>query len=235
MIPPRPAIVQLVMREKSFPYYKHLQGTKTEAALTLCDSQNQVLRRERGEFLFTAYGVSGPPVLLLSTTAAYAWAEGKRLKLAVNFLPEMEKEEVSRFVREKLKTLPYFSVERLLEMFLPNRLVGVLLKHTDIPAGKTAAEISEKEQHKIVSFLTELELEAEKPYQWQQAQVTAGGISCREVDAATLESKKAAGLYLIGEILDVDGDCGGFNLQWAWSSAMAAAAAISQKRGGNEI
>ena len=235
LIPPRPAIVQLVMREKSFPYYKHLQGTKTEAALTLCDSQNQVLRRERGELLFTAYGVSGPPVLLLSTTAAYAWAEGKRLKLAVNFLPEMEKEEVCRFVREKLKTLPYFSVERLLEMFLPNRLVGVLLKHTDIPAGKTAAEISEKEQHKIVSFLTELELEAEKPYQWQQAQVTAGGISCREVDAATLESKKAAGLYLIGEILDVDGDCGGFNLQWAWSSAMAAAAAISQKRGDNEI
>ena len=234
LVPPRPAIVQLVMQEKSFPYYKYLQGTKAEAELSLY-AQDQLLRRERGELLFTAYGVSGPPVLLLSTTAAYAWAAGKRLKLMVNFLPEMGREDVRRFLREKSKTLPYFSAERLLEMFLPNRLVGVLLKHTGILPSRLAAEISEQEREKIVAFLTELELEAEKPYQWQQAQVTAGGISCREVDAATLESKKAAGLYLIGEILDVDGDCGGFNLQWAWSSAMAAAAAIRQKRGGDEI
>ena len=235
LVSPQPAIVQLVMQEKSFPYYKHLQGTKTEAAIALCDAQNQLLRSERGELLFTAYGVSGPPVLLLSTTAAYAWAAGKRLKLKIDFLPEMKKDEVRRFLQEKRKTLPYFSMERLLEMFLPNRLVGVLLKHSHILPAKTAAELSEQEEQRIVSFLTELTLEVEKPYQWQQAQVTAGGISCREVDAMTLESKKAAGLYLIGEVLDVDGDCGGFNLQWAWSSAMAAAEAISRKRGSDEV
>ncbi len=234
LVSPIPAIVQLVMREKQFPYYKHLQGTKIEAAISLLTG-TELLRRERGELLFTAYGVSGPPVLLLSTAAAYALAEKKKLRLEINFFPEMTKEEVKEFLWTKLRAVPYFSIEHLMEMVLPNRLIGVLLKVVDLPVEKQAGELSRQELDRVVAFLTALQLEVDKPYQWQQAQVTAGGISCKEVAADTLESKRAAGLYFAGEILDIDGDCGGFNLQWAWSSAMAVAEAIGQKRGSNEV
>ena len=225
LLAPIPAIVQLVMNEKQFPYYKHLQGTKTEAQIALyCGSKR--LRSERGELLFAAYGVSGPPILLLSTAAAYA--QGKPLTLRVNFFPEMEERELVDFLKEKMDRVPYYTIEHLLEMFLPNRLIGVLLKQCHISANVLAEDIKNGEFQKILRFLTCLQLEVDKPYQWQQAQVTAGGISCREVSADTLESKKAEGLFFAGEVLDIDGDCGGFNLQWAWSSAMTVAEAIEK-------
>lgn len=226
VISPIPAIVQLVMNEKTFPYYKHLQGTKTEAKICLCDSE-KALRTETGELLFTAYGVSGPPILLLSTAAAYA--QGKPLKLKVNFFPEMPESEVFEFIEKKVEAVPHLTVEHMLEMIIPNRLIGVLLKRCGMAKDQLVQELHPSDIKKIVDFLTSLELEVDKPYQWQQAQVTAGGISCQEVFAETLESKKARDLYFAGEVLDIDGDCGGFNLQWAWSSAMAIAEAMREK------
>lgn len=226
IIKPIPAIVQLVMDEKIFPYYKHLSGVKTQTRLHLMRG-NEVLRTEEGELLFTSYGLSGPAILLLSSNVALEQAMGNKLHIAVDFFPEMKYFELKEFIEKKLRDVPHLKIEHLLEMFIPNRLISVLLKFTAIAAEKTAGEISKKEQQKILEFLTDLRLDVVKPYLWDQAQVSAGGVSCKEVDESTLESKRAKGLYFAGEILDIDGDCGGFNLQWAWSSAMAVTKAIS--------
>lgn len=229
IIPPMPAIVQLVMNEKQFPYYKHLSGTKTEARVKLLDKNTQkVLREEEEEFLFTSYGVSGPAVLLLSSNVAYAQANRQKLELAVNFFPEKNKEELAEFLKNKIEQVPYFTIEQVLEMMMPNRLIAVMLKQLKIEPAKRADEVAVAEIGEILRFLTDLRLEVVSAYQWQQAQVTAGGVSCLEVSGSTLESKKAKGLYFAGEVLDMDGDCGGFNLQWAWTSAMAVAAAIGK-------
>lgn len=231
IIPPMPAIVQLVMNEKQFPYYKHLSGTKTEARIHLVEKRSQkILRTEAEEFLFTSYGVSGPAVLLLSSNAAYAQAKNKELELVVNFFPEMSVEELESFIADKIESIPHFTILQLLEMMMPNRLIGVLLKETGIQEQTLAGELKMAELKKIIRFLTELRLEVVSAYQWEQAQVTAGGVSCLEVDGNTLESKKAKGLYFAGEVLDMDGDCGGFNLQWAWTSAMAVTEAITKQK-----
>lgn len=232
LIQPIPAIVQLVMDDKQFPHYKHLQGTKTQAHIKLY-AKDQVLREEEGEVLFTAYGLSGPPILLLSTGVAYG--QGQPLSLSLNFFPEMTEPVLARFLDEKIGAVPYYSLEHLLEMFLPNRLVGVLLKECQLEKDQAVGRLTGGAKEKILNFLSKLELKIDKPYQWQQAQVTAGGISCREVDPHRLESKKSRGLYFVGEVLDIDGDCGGFNLQWAWSSAMAVAEAIGKGKGNYEV
>lgn len=226
IIKPIPAIVQLVMNEKNFPYYKHLSGVKTQTRLHLTRG-DEVIRTEEGELLFTSYGLSGPAILLLSSNVALEQARGNALQIAVDFFPEMKYFELKEFLEKKLLDMAHLNIEHLLEMFLPNRLISVLLKCTGICADKLAKEITKKERQKILEFLKDLRLDVVKPYLWEQAQVTAGGVSCKEVDERTLESKKAKGLYFAGEILDIDGDCGGFNLQWAWSSAMAVVEAIA--------
>ncbi|RRD93931.1 aminoacetone oxidase family FAD-binding enzyme [Clostridiales bacterium COT073_COT-073] len=229
IIKPMPAIVQLVMNEKQFPYYKHLSGTKTEARVRLLDkTSKQIIRQEEEEFLFTSYGVSGPAVLLLSTNVAYAQANHQKLELSVNFFPEKTKEELAEFLLDKIEKVPHFTIEQIMEMMVPNRLIGVLLKLAQIESAKPAEEVRMPELKRLLDLLTDLRLEVVSAYQWQQAQVTAGGVSCLEVCPKTLESRKAKGLYLAGEVLDIDGDCGGFNLQWAWTSAMAVAKAICQ-------
>lgn len=230
IVEPAPAIVQLVMNEKTFPYYKHLSGTKTEAVLKLINRETgEVLREEAEELLFTAYGISGPAVLLLSTNTAYALAKKQKLEVAVNFFPEMTAEELLDFIMDKVEKIPHFTIEHLLEMMIPNRLISVLLKKTGVTPMTLAEDLPMPDLKNIIRFLTALRLEVVSPYQWQQAQVTAGGISCLEVNPETLESGKAKDLYFAGEVLDMDGDCGGFNLQWAWSSAMAVVEAIKQR------
>lgn len=228
LIKPIPAIVQLVMDENKFPHFKHLSGTKTQARLHLSDGKD-VIRIEEGELLFTSYGLSGPPILLLSSNVAQELPKGKSLSIHINFFPEMKYFELKEFLQKKLQKLHHLSIEHLLELFLPNRLISVLLKYTDITGTKLSGEINEKELKRILEFLTDLKLDVIRPYLWEQAQVTSGGISCKEVNPQTLASKKSDGLYFAGEILDIDGDCGGYNLQWAWSSAMCVAEAVKNR------
>lgn len=201
----KPAIVQLKCENT-----KSLAGIKVNATVKIGD------KKDYGEVLFTSYGLSGPPILQLSRDA-----KGKRAEL--DLVPDLSYKDVVDILTNKCR-IKYLTLENLFTGFL-NKKVGVyLLKRCGIsPMTKTVSELTIHEIKKIASKVKSLDFDITDTNGFDNAQVTAGGIKCSEFDRYTMESKKIKRLYAAGEMLDVDGDCGGFNLQWAFSSGFVAA------------
>ncbi len=184
---------------------------------------DEVLRSEEGEFLFTDNGITGMPVLQLSRSAAIALKKQLSPQIVLDLFPAMGPNELDadlkvRFRRQSNKTL----ADALVGL-LNKRLIPVVLSEAGIDdRAQPAANSSAADRAALVRILKNWSLPVRGTMPWPEAQVTAGGIDLNEVDAATLESRRVPGLFFCGEILDVDGDCGGFNLQWAWSSGYVA-------------
>lgn len=201
----KPSIVQLKCKNT-----KALEGIKVNARVTMGKKE------EFGEVLFTSYGLSGPPVLQLSRDA-----KGKELLL--DLTPDMTFKEVEDFLSKK-RFVKDLKAENLFTGFLNKKVGREILKLCNVlPFSKRAIEITNHEVKSLASKVKNLTFTIDDTNGFDNAQVTAGGILCSEFDMYTMESKKVKGLYAAGEILDVDGDCGGFNLQWAFSSAYIAA------------
>lgn len=201
----KPAIVQLVTGGT-----KALEGIKVNATATLSE------RAETGEVLFTSYGLSGPPILQLSRDA-----KGKTLTL--DLMPEADFPEVLAALCKK-RDIRYLTAENLFTGYLNKKVGREILKLCGVlPLSRPVAEITDREMKKIASFVKKWPFEITGTQGFDNAQVTAGGISCEEFCPETMESRLVPGLYAAGELLDVDGDCGGFNLQWAFSTAYLAA------------
>ena len=209
LTPLKPAIVQLICDGT-----KALDGVKINAEVTLDG------KTERGEVLFTSYGLSGPPILQLSR-------EAKGKTVTIDLAPKLDFNEITEILRCK-RSLSYLTAENLFNGFLNKKLGRELLRMNGIlPFSKNVGEISDKEIKRLAGMVKALPFEITDTNGFENAQVTAGGIKCSEFDKHTMESKIVSGLYAAGEILDVDGDCGGFNLQWAYSSARLAAEAAA--------
>ena len=168
------------------------------------------------------YGVSGPPILQISRKAAELLQQGKEamLKLSILDIPEDDLKKIidRRCNADSGKTLEFSFVG-----LINKRLIPVILHEAGIDnIKKPAAKVTQKERMAIVNVLTDWRFKIRGTKSWPSAQVTAGGINTDEIDENTMEAKIVPGLYLVGEILDIDGQCGGFNLQWAWSSGFAA-------------
>lgn len=224
--PLAPAIVQI--KTDTSPI-RALKGIKVnaEAAVLL---NGKPLRREKGEVLFTEYGLSGPPILQLSRIAS---TEKGPLAVRLNFLPELAQDELYRRLCIRKKELFYLTLENFLSGILQKRLGQTLLKYAGVlPLGRSAGTLTDQELRTLARAIQCFSLEVRGTLSFSGAQVTAGGIRCGEF-TGLLESKKQPGLFAAGEILDIDGDCGGYNLQWAWSSGFTAgkAAAESLLRG----
>lgn len=201
----KPAIVQLKCENT-----KALTGIKVNANVKLGD------REDFGEVLFTSYGLSGPPILQLSRDAV-----GKTL--ALDLAPDLSFKDVVDILENKCR-IDYLTLENLFTGFLNKKLGVYLLKNCGIaPMTKKASELTSHDIKKIAGKVKCLEFDITDTNGFDNAQVTAGGIKCSEFSMHTMESKKVKGLYAAGEVLDVDGDCGGFNLQWAFSSGYVAA------------
>ena len=224
-----PAIVQLKADVKAV---KGLSGSKFDAVLTLLD-RGKPVQIERGELLFTDYGVSGPPVMQLSG-AAVRILEGKRTAtLLVDFLPEMTEEQLSPLLFQRRKLLKSRRLEDFMTGFVPKRLGQAILKLAGAaPLSREAGSLSEEEIRGCAGLLKALPLLLTASNGMKNAQVTQGGAVTAEFDPRSMESKRVPGVYATGEVLDIDGDCGGFNLQWAWSSGRLAgeSAAGGQRR-----
>ena len=226
IVEPHPALVKLKLEA---PFLKALSGAKIvgEAAVEL---GNKTLRRERGEILFTDYGVSGPPIIQLSRCAGEQLRKGKRPDIVVDLFPEITLDELMSLL-EKRRMLredkPFdFSFIGLIN----KRFINILLKEAGITALQTPCKDITKEQVKAVANkLKRWIMSISGTQSWSEAQVTAGGIDVSDIDSKTMESKLFPGLYFAGEIMDIDGDCGGFNLQWAWSSGYAAGLNASKR------
>ena len=201
----KPAIVQLKCGNT-----KALEGIKINANVKIGD------KVEYGEVLFTSYGLSGPPILQLSRDAV-----GKKAEL--DLTPDLSFKDVADILTSKSR-IGYLTLENLFTGFLNKKLGMYVLKRCNLsPMTKSASELTAHEIKAISGMVKCLTFDITDTNGFDNAQVTAGGIKCTEFDKFTMESKKVKGLYAAGEMLDVDGDCGGFNLQWAFSSGYVAA------------
>ena len=195
-----------------------LSGTRNQAALSL-EIDGKIRHREEGELQWTDYGVSGIVVFQLSRFAAEALAKKKKVRLHVDLMPEYTAEEIEKMFVQKEERFPEETAQELLAGLLKKKTAAALVK----TAGKKAcAEKGQVFYRAALSFLKDLTLEITGTKSFDMAQVCAGGIPAEEVSAKTLESLRMPGLYLAGELLDVDAICGGYNLQWAWSSGYTA-------------
>ena len=218
IIEPLPALVQLRCKEK---WYKQAAGVRTDALVTL-KIDGKTTSSDRGELQITDYGISGIPVFQISRYAARALAEGKHAAAQLDFLPEFSPTDLEQLLFTRHRQFGYRPAEEFLHGVLNSKLAKILLKEAGIGRESWVKEITEKEIKNLVHCIKELKTVIVSTNSFDQAQVCSGGVDTREVDPVTMESRLIRGLYFSGEILDVDGICGGYNLQWAWSSGITA-------------
>jgi predicted Rossmann fold flavoprotein len=182
-------------------------------------SGNFVLAQSAGEVLFTEYGVSGPAIFEISR---HVCRPGKSLSLHFDLMPEWEEREVFLLLRERRANMEMLPAEQFLTGILNKRLGQMLVKYSGVSFSLPAARLREEQIETIAKAVKEFILPVTGTTGLQNAQVTAGGIETKYFDPETMESRLCPGLFAAGEVLDVDGACGGYNLQWAWSSGYLA-------------
>lgn len=219
VVEPFPALVQLKL---AADFLKRISGVKfIGAAGVMVDGR--AIQQAGGEILFTDYGISGPPILALARAANEHLRLGRRVYLKVNMISHMSREELQELLVRRLETQAGKSLEFSFVGFVNKRLIPVLLKEAGITdIRKPAGQVTAAEREAVLRILQDWRVEVTGSRAWPSAQVTAGGVDVAEVDQKTMESRLVPGLFFAGEVLDIDGDCGGYNLQWAWSSGFVA-------------
>ena len=209
-----PSLVQL----KTDPTYpRALKGVKAECGIAILRGGERVAEN-RGEVLFTEYGVSGPAIFDISRTVSTG---GEGLVCALDFFPDWELREVLDWLHLRRETMGAHEASTLLVGSCHTRLGQMLCKAAGF-TNQPAVSLTDGDLRRIAAQATAFALPITGTCGFDQAQVTAGGLQTGEFDPRTMQSRLVPGLYACGEVLDVDGDCGGYNLQWAWSSGRLA-------------
>lgn len=209
-----PSLVQLKTEPE---LVRSLKGVRATAALKLT-VRDAVIATAYGEVQFTDYGVSGPAVFDLSRAATAA----EDAVLHLDLLPGYREEDLLSALCIRISRFPNLTAEDLLTGMLHNRLGRMLVKSCGVALSTPLTSLNWQELNAVTAACRELPLKVLGNMGMEGAQVTAGGVVTQEFDPKTLQSRMVPGLYACGEVLDVDGDCGGFNLQWAWSSGLLA-------------
>jgi predicted Rossmann fold flavoprotein len=181
----------------------------------------QGLLQARGSFLFTHVGLSGPAILDVSRAVAQA-SDPLELLLVCDFLPEMTAEQVTQAWQETARQGGKRQVSSLLVDLLPRRLIEALMHESRVPLDRSLAELSRVERTGLVQMLKAGAVPLNGTLGFEKAEVTAGGVSLSEVDSHTMQSRLVPGLFLAGEVLDLDGPIGGYNFQAAFSTGWLA-------------
>ena len=219
-----PSITQI---KTDTAFVRQLKGLKANVDLKIY-ANGKFMRRQYGQLLFTDYGISGPPAFMLSRIAAQF---GGKCSGKIDFMPDYNFDDVLSLIGNIVKS-PFcadLTLENLLTPIINKRIGQVIVKSCGYKLNTAASTLKRADLQKIASALKAFELNVTGVQGYNVAQVTAGGIVTDDFDIDTMQSKLQSGLYAVGEVLDVDGDCGGYNLQWAFSSAYAAAKDISEK------
>ena len=209
----RPTLVQL---KSSWGGVSGLKGVRANCHAAIYHGAD-LHSESTGELQFTEYGLSGPVIFEVSRDACQG---GGDWFCRLDFLPHIGKEALlEELFRRKLRDLP---ASELLTGILHNRLGRVLTQSAGINMNRYTSEISDYDLKTLAELVKAFDVELTEPMGMDSAQVTAGGIVTAEFNEETMESRKVPGLYACGEVLDIDGDCGGYNLQWAWASGRLA-------------
>lgn len=222
-VPATPAIVQLKTETDTV---RQLKGIKVNAAVTLKIGGKPV-RTEYGETLFCDYGLSGPPVLQISREVPRT---KERCTVCLDLMPEVGLDKLTALLFDRANTLKKRNLDEFFTGMLNKRLGQVLLKNCGCRLSDRVSSLDSARLSRLAGMMKRTELAVTGTTGFSASQVTAGGLDTAQFCETTMMSKMNRGLYAIGEILDIDGDCGGFNLQWAWASAMCAANDIAGRR-----
>lgn len=215
IITPCPALVQL---KTTGSYLKEWSGIRTDVTVSLYEN-NTFIKEESGEIQLTNYGISGICVFNLSRFISRGLLDNKKEEVSINFLPF-----IANKPHEYLSNLfnNSNSIKSQLEGILNNKLVSVILREAKINENTSFKNLSEQEQNKLIEKLIDFRVTVIATNDFDQAQVCSGGLPLTEINTKTLESNLVDNLYIVGELLDVDGDCGGYNLGFAWMSGILA-------------
>jgi predicted Rossmann fold flavoprotein len=216
--PLHPSLVPLVTGET---FVRDLQGLSLKNVRATLFSQGRKSEEEFGEMLFTHFGVSGPIILTLSGAAVEEMAKG-RVELALDLKPALSLEQVETRLLREFQEQPRKQIANIFANLLPRRLGPVFLKRAGIPGEMKGGEVRSAERKRLVHFLKDWRLTLLRPRPVEEAIVTAGGVSVKEIHPLTMESRIVRGLYFCGEVIDVDGKTGGYNLQAAFSTGWVA-------------
>ena len=214
-----PALTQ-IRTEADFP--KAMKGIKIDGRLKILRN-NRVLAENSGDILFTETGISGTAAFEVSRTVSTG---GEGLFVSIDFFENMTKEELFAFIQNRKKSAPLLPANQLFTGSVHNRAGQMICKYVGISGGREASSVKKAEIAALCDAAKDFRIKITGVSGFESAQVTAGGIKTSEFDPKTMESKLVPGLFACGEVLDIDGDCGGYNLQWAWASGLIAGGAL---------
>ena len=221
VITPRPALTGLYGAQK---YFKKVSGVRADARLSLYikkGSSTVCAASDRGEVQLTDYGISGIPAFQVSYYASKALARGQMVAAALDFMPDMPENNLFLMLKDRARLYPERSVREFLIGILHQKLCALFTELACLPEDKQACALSSRELFALAKLMKALPADIVKTGGFDNAQVCSGGVDGREL-SPQLEAKGYPGLYFAGELIDVDGICGGYNLQWAWSSGYIA-------------
>lgn len=208
LILPVPALTALLAKDKCTKLWA---GVRVDGEVGIW-IDGKLCIRQKGQLQLTDYGISGIPVFEVSRFCTKAWQEKKTVQAVLDFMPDYTKTDLLEILKRKSKNNPGTTIQ-LLTGILNVKLAKTILQKSNLPSLQKDSDFDT-----IVHIMKNFTLPLTGARSFEQAQVTAGGIDVAEIHAKTMESKKLSGLYFAGEIMDVDGTCGGYNLQWAWTS-----------------
>lgn len=218
LIPVLPALVQLRCKEK---FYKSISGVRVQAKVSLY-SEEQLLGDDTGEVQLTNYGISGIPVFQVSRFAARALYEKRPVQAILNFMPGYKEEEFLTFLTHRIHQRPEKTLDQFFVGLFHKKLADLWVKLSKISPEKKVGSLTSSEVLRLVHLIQHFKTEVVETNSYDQAQICCGGIDTKEINATTMESLCAPGVYLAGELLDVDGQCGGYNITFAVASGMLA-------------
>lgn len=224
LVPTVPALVQLRCREN---FFKSIAGVRTEAELSLMEV-GECRSKERGELQLTEYGISGIPVFQISRQVNYRLLRESEVEIVIDFLPDFTTEAYERLYISRLLLQGERTVEEFFTGMLNKKLMQLFVRLAGLKPTEDIETADREKIKKVFALCRRFVVHVTGHNGYDNAQVCAGGIPLAEV-TENLESVKAPGVYFAGEILDVDGRCGGYNLQWAWSSGYIAGTAAADK------
>ena len=213
-----PALVQLKCKEK---FFKQLAGIRMNAKISIIVNDNE-LANDVGELQLTAYGISGIPVFQVSRYAAKALCEKQSVSAVLDYFPTMNNEEFDSFMRKRIDMHGSKNAFDFFVGLFQRKFISVLLKEAQISESAILNQLSVEELNRLFALCKKMKVTITDTNGFENAQVCAGGVKTSEIDTITMESLYESNLFITGELLDVDGICGGYNLQWAWSTGYIA-------------
>ena len=222
-----PQKASLVPLEASPDLCLALQGLSLKnVSLTVLEDGNEVFL-DFGEMLFTHFGVSGP--LILSASSHMRHFSGKLYTLVIDLKPALDHDTLDKRILRDFSENPNRDFANALDKLLPQKLIPVIVELSGIPSHRKVNSITKEERERLIKTIKSMELTVSGPRPIDEAIITSGGVSVREISPKTMESKLINGLYFAGEIIDIDAYTGGFNLQIAWSTGFSAGSSIKER------